>query len=231
MEMISYSLKSHLILHLSFLEIKRMSSFTFHLPLCLIHMIMRMQKNSLIFLLWWSWSICFQFRSLSLIIVVNISKPSVYDDLPHDEVETPNSIEALKPELMVMLGPHSIEVRFNSDHEIVQLPKAPHHSSLCIEDLSHRQMTLPPLKLHNPISHPSEKSYIASTRLWCKLSLFFHFLACHSQKCAYCSKLHIVSHNTIISPQTLCHANEITYVWTDSHAIIWILLLMYCICC
>ena len=35
-------------------------------------------------------------------IAVDILKPPVYDDLPNDEVETPNTVEALQPELMVM---------------------------------------------------------------------------------------------------------------------------------
>ena len=51
MKEISYSLKIQLILHLYFLKIQRMSLFNFHLPLYLIHLIMRMPKNSLIFLI------------------------------------------------------------------------------------------------------------------------------------------------------------------------------------
>jgi len=51
MERISYSLNIHLIHHLSFPEILRMSSFSSHLPLYLIHLIMRISNNSLIFLI------------------------------------------------------------------------------------------------------------------------------------------------------------------------------------
>lgn len=108
-------------------------------------------------------------------IAVDLLKPPVYDDLPNDEFETPKTVEALQPELMVMLGPRSLEVSLTSDDEIVQSPKAPHHSSVCIEDPSHIQITLPPLKLHNPISHALEESYIASNCSRCKLSLFLWF--------------------------------------------------------
>ena len=64
---------------------------------------------------------------------------------------------------MVMSSPLSLEVSLTSDHEIIQLLKDPHHSSIGIEDPSHTQITLPPLKLHDPISHALEESYIAST--------------------------------------------------------------------
>ena len=52
------------------------------------------------------------------LFVVDISKPAVFDDLPVDEVETPQAIEALQPELMVMLGPYCLEVDFHSRSEI-----------------------------------------------------------------------------------------------------------------
>ena len=64
-----------------------------------------------------------------------------------------------------MLGPRSLGVSLTSNHEIVQSPKVPHHSFLCIEDPSHKHITLPPLKLHDPISHALEESYIASTHV------------------------------------------------------------------
>lgn len=47
-------------------------------------------------------------------INVNLSKALVYDDLSVNEVKTPQTIEALQPELMVMLGPHCPEVGFTS---------------------------------------------------------------------------------------------------------------------
>lgn len=43
-------------------------------------------------------------------IVVNLSKTLVYDDLSVDEVETPHTVEALQPELMVMLGPRCLRL-------------------------------------------------------------------------------------------------------------------------
>jgi hypothetical protein len=87
-----------------------------------------------------------------------------------------------------MSGPRCPEVGFTSDQEIVQTPKAPHHSSVCIEDQSHTQISLPPLELHDPIAHALEESYIASTRVHDASCLcFFRLLACHSQECAYAS--------------------------------------------
>ncbi len=70
-------------------------------------------------------------------VTIYLSKPPVYDDLPDDEVETPKTVKALQPELMVMLGGHYPKDGFASDQEIVETPKAPHHSSICIEDQSH----------------------------------------------------------------------------------------------
>ena len=68
--------------------------------------------------------------------IVNISKPHVFDDLPIDEVETPQAFEALQPKMMVMLGPHFLEVNFTPNQKSVGTPKAPHHSPLYIEDQS-----------------------------------------------------------------------------------------------
>ena len=70
-------------------------------------------------------------------IIVNISKALVYNDLSVDEVETPQTVEELQPELMVMSHHCCLEVGFTSDQQIVETPKAPHHSSICIEDQSH----------------------------------------------------------------------------------------------
>ena len=52
-------------------------------------------------------------------ITVDLSEPPVYDDLPDDEVETPKTVEALQPELMVMSGPLSLGVSLTSNHETV----------------------------------------------------------------------------------------------------------------
>lgn len=70
-------------------------------------------------------------------ITIDLSKPPVYDDLFDDEVETPKTIKALQPKLMVMSGPRSLWVSLTSDQEIVQSPKAPHHSSVWIKYPSH----------------------------------------------------------------------------------------------
>lgn len=113
-------------------------------------------------------------------IAIDLSKPPVYDDLFDDEVETPKTIEALQPELMVMSGPRSLGVSLTSDHETIKSPQSPHHLSVCIEDQSHTQIILPPLELRDPISHALEEPYIANTHARCKLSLSFSF-ACMSQ--------------------------------------------------
>lgn len=52
-------------------------------------------------------------------IIFDLLNPLVYDYLRNDEVETPNTVEALQPELMVMLGPCSLGVSLTSDQEIV----------------------------------------------------------------------------------------------------------------
>jgi len=122
-------------------------------------------------------------------IAVDLSKPSVYDDLPNDEVETPKTIEALQPELIVMSGSHSLWVSLTSNHETVQSPKAPHYSSVCVEDPSHTQITLPPLELHDPIAHALEESYIASTRSRRKLSLFLSFACMSQSRVCFCFKV------------------------------------------
>lgn len=148
-------------------------------------------------------------------ITVDFSKPSIYDDLFDDEVETPNTVKALQPELMVMSGPHSPEVGLTSNQEIVQSPKAPHHPSVCIEDQSHTYIMLTPLELHNPIAHALEEYYIESTCARHKLSLFIYF-TCMSQPGAFiCFKV-ACSHSTVVSPQISLHTLELTYVpWTS----------------
>lgn len=51
MERTDHYLNIHLIIHLSFLEIKRMNILASHLPLCAIHRIMRMTTNILHFMI------------------------------------------------------------------------------------------------------------------------------------------------------------------------------------
>jgi len=103
----------------------------------------------------------------------------VYEDPSINKVKTPQTIEALQPELMVMWDPRYPKVGFASDQEIVQTLKDPHHSSVCTQDQYNTQILLPPLELHDPIAQVLEESYIASTRARRKLYLF-HSFACMS---------------------------------------------------
>lgn len=100
-----------------------------------------------------------------------------------------------------MLGPHSLGVSLTSNHETVQSPKAPQHSSICIEDPSHTQITLPPLELTFPLLMHWRSLTLQALMCNASYLCFFRFLACLSQGCAFTSKLHVVSHNTIISPR------------------------------
>jgi len=61
-------------------------------------------------------------------------RPLVSDVLPVNEFKTPQAIEALQLEMMVMSGPHYPEVCFTFGQEIFETRKAPHHSLLHIED-------------------------------------------------------------------------------------------------
>lgn len=72
---------------------------------------------------------------MTLIFMLSkLSKPPVFDDLPSDNFELPQAVEALKPELMVMLGSRSLEACSNSDKNNVESFKAPHHSTTHIEN-------------------------------------------------------------------------------------------------
>jgi len=154
-------------------------------------------------------------------IAVDLSKPLVYDDLCNDEVETPKTVDALQPKLMVMSSPCSLGVSLTSSHEIFQSPKAPHHSSVCIEDPSHSHITLPPLELHDPITHALEESYIASTRARCKLSLFLSF-ACmsHSVLCL-CFKVacSVTQHHDKSTDYPSCTSAHLCLVGTLKHEV------------
>lgn len=97
------------------------------------------------------------------LIIVNIYKSLFYDNLFVDEVETPKTIEALQPELMVMSGPRYPGGGFTSDQEIFETRKVLHQSLLCIEDQPNTQISLPPLELDSLIAHAFEESYTTST--------------------------------------------------------------------
>lgn len=122
--------------------------------------------------------------------VVNLSKTLVCDDLSVHEVEIPQIVEALQPELMVMSGPYCLEVGFASSQEIVETLKDPHHSLFCIEDQPNTQISLPPLELHDPIDHPLEESFTASTHLHHKWYTFL--TSCHNQENSHIQHLHAV---------------------------------------
>ena len=51
---------------------------------------------------------------------VDVSKHVVFDDLLADEVETPQVVEELQPELMVISGSCSLQVSSTSDHRTIQ---------------------------------------------------------------------------------------------------------------
>lgn len=130
-------------------------------------------------------------------LIVNLSKPLVYEDPSINKVETPQMVEALQVELMAMSGPRCPEVGFDPNQEIVQTLKVPHYSSLSTQYQSNTQVFLPPLELYDPIAHALEdESYL----------FFSCLLTCHSQECDFASKLHFMSHNTMMSPWTSCHA-------------------------
>ena len=106
---------------------------------------------------------------------VDIYKPHVFDDLPIDEVETPQVVEALQPELMVMSGPRYVEIDSTLDQKFVETPKAPHHSPFFIEYQPTSQNSHPPPESHDPIAHALGESYTTSTLAKRKLSIFIMF--------------------------------------------------------
>ena len=118
----------------------------------------------------------------------------VCDDLPVNEVETPQTVEALQLELMVMSGPCFPEVDLTSSQEIVETLKVPHHSLRCIEDQPNNHISLPPLELHDPITHTLEESYTASTHAQHEWSTFLTF-ACmtQSRECIHSTSSHSVT--------------------------------------
>lgn len=112
-------------------------------------------------------------------IVVDFPKPPIFDDISTDEVKTQQAVEALQPDLMVMLGHHCYKVIFTYQ-KIVETMKAPRHSFVYTKDQSNTQIFLPPPESHDPITHPLEESYTTSTLARRQLYLFLMF-ACLSQ--------------------------------------------------
>lgn len=74
-----------------------------------------------------------------------------------------------------MSDPRCLEVGFTSSQEIAKTLKAPHHSLPCIKYQPNTHISLPPLKLHDPIDDALEKYYIESTHAQHKWSTFLTF--------------------------------------------------------
>jgi len=125
-------------------------------------------------------------------IVVNLSKTLVYDDPSVNEVKTPQTVEELQPDSMVMLGPLilrliSLPVRKLLKHSRIlntfgfslKINKTSRfhffHSNYMVPSLMHwRNLTLQ-AHMHNISGIP-----------------FSCFLACQNQENAYTQHLHIV---------------------------------------
>lgn len=60
----------------------------------------------------------------------DISKPPIFDDLRLHEVENQQVIKALQLEMMVMSGPHCLEVDSTEDYNFLKKIKAPHYSPI-----------------------------------------------------------------------------------------------------
>lgn len=124
---------------------------------------------------------------------VNLSKPLVFDYIYVDEVETPQTVEAHQPALVVMLGPCCPEVNSTSDQKSIEIPEAPHHSPMCIEDQSSSHISFLPPKSRDPVAHALEDSYSMSTLVKRIFSSFFMF-SCQSRskECTFLSSMHSV---------------------------------------
>jgi len=212
-ESISYSLKIHLIFHMSFLETQRMSLFDFHIPLYLIHLIMRMSMNSLIFLVVavviHLFPYLIKIMNLSQLIFLSLWFMMIYlmMKLKHPRLLRHFSLSWWLCQALTLFGLVSLLIMklFNHPRLLVThlytlkiyLTHRSHllHSNCTIPSLMHcRNITLQ--------AHVYDASY-----LW-----FFRLLSCLIQECAYASKLHAVSHNTMIGPRSARHAIALTYV-------------------
>jgi len=138
---------------------------------------------------------------------VDLSKPLIFDDLPVEEVETPQVVEALQPEMMVMSSPCYLEVDSTLDQKYFETPKAPHHSLVDIEDQSSSQNSHPPPESHDPIAHALEESYTTSTLAKHKFSFFLMFSRLSQPKeCACLSSTRSVMHDHDTSTKFLSYA-------------------------
>jgi len=132
--------------------------------------------------------------------------------------------------MISMSSPHSLGVSLTFDHETVQSPKAPHRSFICIEDPSHLHITLPPIK-HNPIAHVLEDSYIASTHMWRKLSLFLSFSCMAWSRAFLCFKVarSVTQHHNKSMDYLPWTCTQICPVGTLKHEV-WLSSLLYLSC-
>lgn len=119
-------------------------------------------------------------------LIVNLFKPLVSNDLYINEVEAPHVVEALQPELMVMSGPHCLQASSTYNQEIFETPEARHHSSICTEDQPNTQISLHPLKSHDPIAQALEESYTLSVLAKHNVSVFIMFACMTKYKESAC---------------------------------------------
>lgn len=155
----------HPISHLTFRETQRVKFISFLIPLFVIHHIMRISLfiilNFLIMVV-----MIFSFIHLITILIrlmlIFLSHQFFYNQY-FDEGETPQAVEALQPELMVMSCSRSLEISSTSDKKSVESPQTPHHSLVHIENQSNSQFLYPPLESHDPFAHVLEESYMTST--------------------------------------------------------------------
>jgi len=76
-------------------------------------------------------------------LVVDLSMQPIFDDLLANEVETPQDVKALQPEMVVMSGPRCLKVSSSLNHKYVEPSQAPHHSLMHIEiNIIHTSYTL-----------------------------------------------------------------------------------------
>lgn len=88
--------------------------------------------------------------------------------------------------MMVMSGPHCLEVSSAPDQKSIEIPQAPHHSLVHIENQYDLHILHPPPKSYDPIIDALEESYVASHVAKSKLSsfcMFSHMLRSKECKC------------------------------------------------
>ena len=100
-----------------------------------------------------------------------------------------------------MSGPRYPKVSFNSNQEIVETPKAPHHSFVCFEYQSNTKISLPPLESHDPIVMHERNHTQWELLLSVSCLSFSCLLVCHDQKSVHVCRLHTVWCMTMICPQ------------------------------